>query len=1412
YGSNIIWLYAGDTSGKTTKLSGSLYYENRSVGSSFSVDPVLPVAGGVLFCGSASGVSDEDGTVETGSFVLPDSAMVYDNSMKLVKQSFDSLNKQNYLYVQATATVNANSGGHVVNLNYNGTTQLGQLVIPVNTSSSSAYVFDRVEVTNDGLSTSYMHMNGIPSTIKARVRGVSSAAANEHIKKVELLVIDRTTYAEKTSYEMAEDLSSAGDYTLTVTFDKEGYDVSSYEEGDLLFLRMTTDKKQELLSDNDMPDDVRKKLEETTYEMVNTGFMLTKTGEPAEPIVQTMDFDDMPGMDNIPLCNSLDANFKLGPVKVSLETLKDENGNAVGQRIQAGLDPEKFAEKFAYDKDDNPNGMTWDGTQKGAIGKKVNKLKQIKGNYNKAKSALSGNSSLSSDALAKKAASLGAKQWGVFPAIGFYMDFGKVAEYDEETGAVKSTSYVLQGGGIYLGASAKFAVNWYAIIPVVYIPCYFGVSGELSFMNTFTGYNPKTGHQTAPDEYLMSSHNVTKDLEYNYQLDVGATVQVYAGIGLCGVLGVRGGMSVSAEVLWYPTLHVAKDYFDETGENVTVTFYMEVDILIGTIQIASWCPADENWGLLKQIEQFDGMTEEEIDALFPPEQNETLANPVKKAKDFTEEATAAYALKERTKAAKWSGQVKELSPTMMYPASDIENSGSAAMKQIQRLRASFEEESSTLLKNDYDHPDTKLLDMGDDGTLMVFLQNDDTKSDAEFTSLSYVVYKNGEFVTEPVKIQTDKTADFQPDVCDAGKDVIFTWISSPDGTEMSGKDGWKEGDGNLAKYLLKQEIYTVRVPKTTLTAGGAIDQSTIVRLTDDESYPLGGETQFFDANPKIAYDETSGSYCIYYVKTGYDKNAKLKSPTDLANPMNTSGETYSAIVFRIYDNEKGEWVTDDVKSGENMGRYADAPDAYKELIKQAGGQRFLQSVLVDGAISKADPLIADFTAFSSQGYAVFAYTIDWDNNAETDEDRDLYIQFYEHATRKSSSPIRVTKDSVSDSMPQIVRRAGKTESYVFWKRDGGLSYFNLTDLVKEGLDTSSGNIEVEKDLLTDGVLLYEAADDGSQAAEDTGSSQTSDDTEEYDTSETGGYAYAFHAFTVDALSESETENNSFSAYQTAVDEKDNLYIVWIANATDELADGQTMTSQEIFATAMVDSAVVRDDEGVEITSLKRWAPANRLTHTGSYCDEPALALTKGGEMLLVYNNYDLTADKEIGTGENEGRVRFSNVKTTNMKLKASRMKAVGSIGVADMEVSDTTPAAGEDITVSMRFTNRGLTASKNGFTADIYEVKGNEKKHLTTYTFKEGLAPADWVNYSFTWQAAEDTVGSHVLVEVKEADIDGICGTAESEVFEKKAQYHIINARYYQGADANFYADVTVENKGNADSAEGDLLTMNFAG
>ena len=678
--------------------------------------------------------------------------------------------------------------------------------------------------------------------------------------------------------------------------------------------------------------------------------------------------------------------------------------------------------------------------------------------------------------------SIGMRRWGVAPIIGIYLDFGvKNVYYTDNV----SQKLVLIGGGMYFALMGNFRLVQYFVIGTV--PVYVGVEGDITgFMEL--GFVSASDDANTSDKLLSDPDALSSDLiPDNLTLGLNSYVNAYAGAGICNLLGVRGGIAFSPRYIYQPWIKDFYPEYDEHGGLLSVQIKFWIDAFFFAMPIPAYTAVNEAFGYYKQMEE---SSKDELPLPF----------------SRSDRAGTEVLVKDRTTSSEW-----------------LPDNGNPM------LRSTFAPDTSTtLLENGFDRADSQLLDLGDGRIMLAFIADDAARPDNDRTALMYSIYDRGTW-SEPVIVQNDGSADFEPNLCNAGDKVLISWTSRAPETDYASE----------TEFLTTLEVYTTTLDKATLTLGK------IERLTEDS---------FYDSTPVGIYDDASGDYAVYYLKSDVgDDFMTSVSPTT----------NESVIVYMLYDAAKGKWARDYYYDNE-----VESEEAEDFLVEYWGGQRFLASPIKDFAMN--DPIIIDFNAISYNGLGVYTYTIDEDNNMDTDADRELFVQVYDFESHSTYVPVRITNDNITDARPQLVRNGDYT--YLFWLQNNeDIRYINISNLIKNGVN-NDGTIKDEYKLSV-GAVSYVPSDVNVKP--------------------------------------------TFGSYTAFVDKDGNLFIAWLQPVTNE--DGSSC--QEIYASARIDSD----------TDFTSWSEGVRLTESGAIHDEVALVVDSNGDLLTVSNQYTMDlADANYG--------------------------------------------------------------------------------------------------------------------------------------------------------------------------------------
>ncbi len=1249
---NVLTLSCEKADAQPYVLSGKSFYGNVPLNSNNESTAWIPADGVYLNIGRFYGLSDDKGKLNTMGF--------YGQNGKSVIYKVSASGREEYKTVTLSnkKTTTFDNGGVALKA-YD--VSLGDMKVPAQ-NLSGVNVTSFVPMNMNGVSGNTMSINDSITSYMISIANNGLAYLDsdgvertEKVKSVNLLIYDGQSNQLKTTIEGAKEASNANGLSVwngAKTFEHGKH--AEYAAGDKAYIQITTDRvvgngKGTDADGNEVEAEI---LKETVYAPVYTGVTLTEANQ-KEPV--THDIDAATDMDfvKLPLIGTMNATFNIKQVSLTISELP--NG---GQRLSVGFIYKTEEEKEAGDKAD-------DGVNYGLTDFKA---------------AASGIKAFGEGVKAAGKSTMFMPSWGVYPIFGVYLDFGvKNVYYTENVGK----KLVFIGGGLYLGMTGNFRLVQYFIVG--WMPFYLGVEGELTLFNQ-AGIHVLDENTATSDKILNEENSFQDGLMPDWCIQANAVVKAYAGMGLCGTLGVRGGIQLDGNYIYNPTIQYRYPDYHENGLYLSADVKVWVDAVMFSIPIPAYHIADARYGYYEDVA--NGNAGE-----FPV--------PWKSSARKTSNDSQVF-MKERTsKDSEWVG----------------ENGGIT-------LFSTFEEDTSKpIMNNSYDRADSQLLDLGDGRILLAFLADEKTRSDEERTVLKYSIY-DGVNWSEPVIVQNDGAADFEPNLCDAGDKVLISWTSR----------ALEDTYTNETEYLRSLDVYAVTLDKTMLTLG------TIERLSED---------RFYDSAPVGLYDDASGDMLVYYLKS------EVKDQDGFENAVSPY-KNESVIVYMLYDASQNQWARTYYYDNE-----IDNPDDEEILVEQFGGQRFLSSAIEgfapDGSTIN-DPAITDFDAISYNSLGLYAFTVDADNNMDTDGDRELFVQVYDFKEHMTFKPIRVTKDNVTDARPQLVRNGDHT--YLFWlQNNADIRYIDVSDLIKNGIH-NDGTIKPDYDLDIGAVFFIQT--------------------------------------------EGADINPTFGSYQAFVDKDDNLFITWLQPVENEDGSG----AQEIYASALVRNdpakivyAETASEEEIEAARSKAgtsWSDGVRLTNSGRFNDEVAMVAYGDGKLLTVSNQYDMDISKEKNAVENP-------------QLVATTYKTVGSLEVSSIELSNDTPKADEIVNVTVNVKNTGLKPAK-GYKVEVYEKKnGTVGKQLFTDDIASALTPSSTDPLSFDWEMPEtyeELSGLSLYVKIYENEMAEVV-EHDGGAIEVKPVYQVKDYSIKEENDG-FHIDYVVGNIGNKGADNGDRVVVEF--
>lgn len=1036
--------------------------------------------------------------------------------------------------------------------------------------------------------------------------------------------------------------------------------------------------------------------------------------------------------------------------------------------------------------------------------------------------------------------------------FGMYIDFGyMVIETTHDDGSVEyksslTESTVLLGGGGFIGGA--LTIGGYQQTFIGAVPVYWGFTTGLN-STIFLG---KNADPNLTLKNYQAGDKIGADMTFNVEWLTTVSASGYIGLGVIGVVGIRGTISPAIQIGYGN--NVTK-WFPAAGSNfglmTTFTVSGSIDFIGASIPLASYTAALPlaygNGPFFKEItigNRVIRLINESIEEIKADGEEEKYAVAIEGCKSRIEilknlidsYAATADEIKAATDDLRSYSYENDVLSLWDYPKSwaytisglaalmdeDDENAEGfiiperTASEWVADENVSLEGaygkiKETELVKNAYSQPSTKLINLGENKMLMVFLDTDTTRDAAQQAVLKYSIYDTEKCTfTWPTVIQDDKTGDANPDLCDAGDSIMISWASAdPEKYSKLTEDELK----NPISYASCYEIYTVLMDKKTQQLGE------IEQLTDDE---------YCDTVPQGIYDSTTHDRIVMYLKKAPDTDAEFESYTDeLVDYIDFySDQVYTVVAYMLYDASKDTWARDYYYDSEMDKDEFKTDEEEAEYIAAWKGQRFLPSVLgTDEEGGQTDPNITDLTVCSGyNGIGAYAYTVDMDFDKTTTDDKELYIQFYNFADHKTYKPVRLTNDAVCQSMPRFVRNDNNT--YLFWLQGTDtLRYVNISELLnleytitEEDAEEWNSKHKNAEDQIEAGTY-YIVQPDGTFA----------DD-------------YKIEANIVDTRSYvNDGTLRNIGSYQVFTDNNNDLYVVWTAvedrDFSDPDVDNYTAPAQEIYATALVKESDLtnvmapENEEKDDVSSSEalsksyaRWSKPYRLTTSGKANDGVAAALDSDGNLILAYNQYTLDynynrdnviKEKINENGESEYVVTGDLYDMSPISLMAARLEPVGSLEVNQYLFSDETPVSGETIKVGVVFENTGLTAVR-GADIEFYTYKdGKRGQKLADYSVEKTILVNKTATCTFSMTVPEDFEGMQILCIIKEKNVSlegGYYPEQEflSDKFEKKADLSINVVSAKQNGD-KFDITYTVANEGNDYAEEGVTAQLHIS-
>ncbi len=650
-----------------------------------------------------------------------------------------------------------------------------------------------------------------------------------------------------------------------------------------------------------------------------------------------------------------------------------------------------------------------------------------------------------------------------------------------------------------------------------------------------------------------------------------------------------------------------------------------------------------------------------------------------------------------------------------------------------------------ILDDAAEHARPRILSLGEGRKMMVFIGNRGKDDALNSAALYYAVYNGSEW-SEPKMVADDGTVDSTPDIMKKGDKVVIAWADAGrkfTSADLNGRTK-KLDSSALSAMNISAAAYDI--------ASGVMGEE--VTLIDDG---------YFNLSPKLNADGTK-VYCSYMKRDV----ANAKDETDLLDIT----KLYSTMAYVTYD-----FAGD----GQDVNRRSD--------------EKFIE--ISHDSIS--DPLVTDFTSVTSEvdgsTYLLSAYTIDEDQNMNTAEDRELYLQVYNASKDRRYYPVRISKDGVNQSGPKLTSLNGTV--YLTWLEEGHLFHMmDVSEFMEALFDTAtktitmtdqdgSGNpvktdITIQKEKYIDGYMSgdQENKDWYRQTAESLGIDEAYYKDSLYADIAEGDFPSASANF-----SQNPEVTTSISEYRLVTDGKD-IYIFFT-----DLGSEEGSTGVEIYGVKyqrMLENGEGSSEEGGAeqegVTGEERWGfgKAVQITRKNKVIDEMDLYMAEDNKISAVSNYYSQWID-------GDGNMQYGKNQLVEIEFEPKDSLELGDDAI-------TLPArlvGGEKDQLSFKVKNNGLLAAR-GFDYAVSQIKGQTETVIGQGHSDAVMESGESESFAVPWTVPEDVSDTRIKVAVTESGIAG----SKPVMAEKAVPY----------GSALCFEDAQVLWKGNAPYVETRLI------
>lgn len=663
-------------------------------------------------------------------------------------------------------------------------------------------------------------------------------------------------------------------------------------------------------------------------------------------------------------------------------------------------------------------------------------------------------------------------------------------------------------------------------------------------------------------------------------------------------------------------------------------------------------------------------------------------------------------------------------------------------------RATLEQISVTpLLENAAERTRPRLIPLDGDRKMLVFIGNRGKGEPQNSMALYYTVY-DGSRWSQPAIVSEDGTVDSMPDILKVGNKVLIAWVDA--GRTFAAAEKPIE---KLSGMGISFAVYDI--------ASGQMGQE--VSLVKDDG--------FLNLSPQLNVDGST-VYCSYMKRD--IKGAKEEELLDFT-------KIGATMAYVSYDYEK-----------------------------QQKQEETLIKITHD---TKEHPLVMDYNSAVVQvdgdSYMVSTYTVDEDENLNTGEDKELYLEITNVTKGRNYYPLRISRDNISQSAPRLTEIDGVI--YLTWLDNGYIfRLMSVTGLLETFFDTGKDSFTVYKDdgsagetVVIDKSKYLEGYMNGTalnknwyqKTAEDLGLAPEYYQNTVYEELAQG----VFHADSA-SLAQKEGVTTSIANYQLTTN-GDDIYIFFTDFGTEEDSTGVEIYGAR-YQRMLEDADSAENGEngsGPEDSVDQKWGfgKAVQITNNHKVIDELDLYMTKDSRVNAVSNYFDQWIDEngKIQYGENQ-LVEIAFGTTNSLQVKN------------DLITLPSHLVAGETDQLSFEVLNTGLLDA-TGFDYTVSCVSGGRETMIEQKHVDALLAAGESAEVIVPWTVPHNIADVSIRVTIAESGVD----QSKPVTVEKEVPYGS-NVKFaeaevlWRGKEP--YIRARVSNTGNAASEkyEGSLVMM----